>query len=274
MKTIIPIDWSEKEPQHFIQINSFGVEKNFPYSHSILREKGRIDHLLLYVSQGWIEVEICGEMQQVCAGQCAYIAPHDRHYYCFPLESHSRNYWMHFGGTVIDEVLSSLGITGSCVVSAHSRTSFEHILKRLAGICALDNPSLIPEQNSLLLQMLTLLNTRLAPELVNNENIYTISSYICEHYAEPLTTEDMARIACLSPSRFSHLFTRVIGCSPYHFLQKTRIDKAKYYLTMTSIPIQDIASMVGFNDPMYFSRIFSRYAGCSPREYRQAAIAH
>ena len=274
MRTFIPSDWSEKQTGHFIQINNFGLEQTYPYSYSVLREAGRIDHHLLYVSQGWIEVEIHGEMRRVCAGQCAYIAPHDRHYYCFPVESHSRNYWMHFAGSAIDEILSSLGITGSCVISLHSPTSCENVLRRLHGIYALDNPSLIPEQNSLLLQMLTLLNTRLAPELVNNENIYTISSYICEHYAEPLTTEDMARIACLSPSRFSHLFTRVIGCSPYHFLQKTRIDKAKYYLTMTSIPIQDIASMVGFNDPMYFSRIFSRYAGCSPREYRQAAIAH
>lgn len=269
MRTFIPTDWSEKSTQYFIQLNSFGLEKCFPFTYSVLREKGRADHHILYVSQGWIEVEIDGEMKQVGAGHCAYIAPHDRHYYSFPLESHSRNYWMHFGGSAIDEILSSLGITGSCVIPVHSRTSFENILRRLNGIQALDNPSLIPEQNSLLLQMLTLLNTRLAPELINNENIYTVSSYICEHFAEPLTTEDMARIACLSASRFSHLFTRVIGYSPYHFLQKTRIDKAKYYLSMTSIPIQDIASMVGFNDPMYFSRIFSRYVGCSPRRYRQ-----
>jgi AraC-like DNA-binding protein len=36
--------------------------------------------------------------------------------------------------------------------------------------------------------------------------------------------------------------------------------------------MNEIADMLGFDDPLYFSRVFKRQAGVSPREYRNKYI--
>lgn len=52
------------------------------------------------------------------------------------------------------------------------------------------------------------------------------------------------------------------------YITSTRIARAQGLLESTDYNISEIASIVGYENPLYFSRIFKKLVGVSPRKYR------
>ena len=86
--------------------------------------------------------------------------------------------------------------------------------------------------------------------------------------SEALTVRELAAIAGLSPSRFAHLFRRVVGVPPLRHLHALRMRRARRLLEESSLPIRDVMRQVGWKDPSHFSRDFKRQFGVGPRRYR------
>ena len=59
------------------------------------------------------------------------------------------------------------------------------------------------------------------------------------------------------------------GMTITDYITKRRIENAQDLLENTSFPVQDIASLSGYDDPAYFTRIFKKMTGISPRDYRK-----
>ena len=100
------------------------------------------------------------------------------------------------------------------------------------------------------------------------EGLRRAKAYIEEHYAEPITLEQLGAIAGLSPKRFSERFNLAFGKRPLAYLIGTRMDHATELLA-TPLLIKDIAPMVGYEDQFYFSRIYKKYCGISPETARK-----
>ena len=84
----------------------------------------------------------------------------------------------------------------------------------------------------------------------------------------PLRLAAMARLACLSPSRFSALFRKALGMPPAAYQRQQRLNRAKSQLVHTDKPVAQIAREAGFPDPFHFSKTFRQAAGLAPRAYR------
>ncbi|WCN37633.1 helix-turn-helix domain-containing protein [Aneurinibacillus uraniidurans] len=97
--------------------------------------------------------------------------------------------------------------------------------------------------------------------------------FIKEQLNERIMLEEVAQYCCLSKYHLSHLFKREVGLSVIDFINKLRLEKAKYYLETTDLTVQQIASQVGFQDASYFSRMFKKVHQFSPSEYRSRNIA-
>lgn len=183
----------------------------------------------------------------------------------------SRNYWIHFTGFSIEEILLSVNITKSTILPVHSCMQFERLLHQLLRVYTLKKSVHEQEENCLLLQLITLLSKDASPDYSSGyDDIYSIAGYICEHYNEPADLDSYAAMAHLSRSRFCHLFAELIGYSPYHYLQRIRMDKARELLLLSTLQVNEIAENIGLADPLYFSRIFKKYYGQSPQQYRQS----
>ena len=89
-----------------------------------------------------------------------------------------------------------------------------------------------------------------------------------EHYARRLTLGEIAAHVHLNPQSFSVLFKRETGQSVVDHLTHLRLEQAKCLLKDTSLPINQVAGQVGYEDPDYFSRLFHKVNGMSPRQYR------
>ena len=83
------------------------------------------------------------------------------------------------------------------------------------------------------------------------------------------SVEVLARIATLSPSRLTHLFTASLGIPPQRYVERERLTRAAQLLASTDRAVGEIARDVGWDDPLYFSRRFSQLHGHSPTAYRR-----
>ena len=93
-------------------------------------------------------------------------------------------------------------------------------------------------------------------------------AYIHEHFAEPITREDIAAHIGVSKGYLSRSFRNELGLGPIAYLNRYRVDQAKRLLIANQQTITDIAHTVGFADSNYFSRVFRREVGQSPKVYR------
>ncbi|MEN8600812.1 helix-turn-helix domain-containing protein [Microbacterium rhizosphaerae] len=54
-------------------------------------------------------------------------------------------------------------------------------------------------------------------------------------------------------------------------MRERRLDRTRYLLENTRIPLSDIAVMCGFGELSTFSRAFRRSSGVAPSQHRRAA---
>lgn len=96
-------------------------------------------------------------------------------------------------------------------------------------------------------------------------------------YAEPLTVEDLAAAAGLSPAHFSREFRRAFGETPHRYLLTRRLERAAALLRTTDHTVADVCLSVGLRSVGSFTTSFGRMFGMSPTAYRAAhppAAAH
>jgi len=97
--------------------------------------------------------------------------------------------------------------------------------------------------------------------------------HLATHLDKPLRRADAARVAHLSEPRLAELFREQVGLTPMQYLEQRRMARAMQLLESTSLPISQIAAMVGFEDPDYFTSRFRRRTGRTPRSYRRYTTA-
>lgn len=96
-----------------------------------------------------------------------------------------------------------------------------------------------------------------------------VIDYVHRSYAEGVNITEAARLAGLSPSYLSEVFSREMGEPFSRFVQRTRLRRARELVLGSTLPLSDIASLCGFADQSHMTRIFRRIAGTTPARLRQ-----
>jgi transcriptional regulator GlxA family with amidase domain len=90
------------------------------------------------------------------------------------------------------------------------------------------------------------------------------------HLDEPLTVEDLARRALMSPRTFARRFRDATGTTPLQWVLRQRILHAQHLLEATELPIEIVASRCGFGSATALRVHFRRATGTTPQSYRRA----
>ncbi|MDB5294770.1 MAG: rclR 2 [Phycisphaerales bacterium] len=85
-------------------------------------------------------------------------------------------------------------------------------------------------------------------------------------YARPLSVEELAKRAAMSPSMFHHYFKLVTASSPLQYLKRVRLDQARALMAHEGCNASTAATRVGYESASQFSREFRRLFGASPVE--------
>lgn len=93
--------------------------------------------------------------------------------------------------------------------------------------------------------------------------------FIHSHYQNPLSVNRIAE-ACHGPSsELQQIFIRIYGVSLMDYLDRVRMDQARYLLIHSGRFIKQIAELVGIPFAAEFSRKFKEKEGLTPTLYRR-----
>ncbi|MEF7613195.1 AraC family transcriptional regulator [Aquincola sp. MAHUQ-54] len=99
-----------------------------------------------------------------------------------------------------------------------------------------------------------------------------VVKFIDEHLARPISLNEVAEAAFLSPNYLSQLLKKQTGQAFVEWLTARRMQRARELLAHTGDRVSAIAKAVGFADEAYFARRFAQHFGMPPSKYRQSVV--
>ena len=112
---------------------------------------------------------------------------------------------------------------------------------------------------------------RPATVVAHHEAVERVIQTMHQRLDEPLTLQEISRIAYISPYHFNRIFRQITGIPPNQFLYALRLETAKRRLLMSNTSVTDVCFDVGYNSLGTFIRRFTALVGVSPSRFRSLA---
>ncbi|PZF82040.1 helix-turn-helix domain-containing protein [Jiangella anatolica] len=145
----------------------------------------------------------------------------------------------HVGGDPVDTVRASV----------LARRLAEHVVGHYAGIAPPHRP----------------LGGRLDRVLLDR-----VAGVVEARLGDPLTVDDLAAAATLSPFHFARAFKAATGLAPHEYVTARRMDRATSLLLRSRLSVPEVAYAVGLSNVSHFRRVFRRHTGFLPSQLRTA----
>jgi AraC family transcriptional activator FtrA len=108
------------------------------------------------------------------------------------------------------------------------------------------------------------------PTLAADDPIARTLDWVVGHLDEPMTVDEMAARAMLSPRSFARRFRAATGTTPMQWVLRQRVLHAQRLLETTNLPIDQVAARCGFGTATALRAHFRRVVGTTPTAYRSA----
>jgi AraC family transcriptional regulator len=183
--------------------------------------------------------------------------------------------WLHFYGSTSEEYFKLIYENFGPVISIGLYSQMVAFLDTIMNLKSMGVVQFEIKASCIILQMLTEImlsaHTQLDTSNSGSQNcqVEKVLSFIEENYTKNITLLDISRVACSSPYHFSRVFKKVTGFSPYEYLIKYIINKAKTFLRASELPVNEIAVQVGFESSSNFIKTFRELEHITPLKYRK-----
>jgi transcriptional regulator GlxA family with amidase domain len=104
-----------------------------------------------------------------------------------------------------------------------------------------------------------------------SDRVQNALAFARKNLRQPLTVEQLADAARLSPRQFTRVFRTETGQSPARAVENLRLEAARYMLEQGRLPVEEIARETGFGDRERMRRSFLRTFGQTPQAIRNAS---
>lgn len=102
--------------------------------------------------------------------------------------------------------------------------------------------------------------------------LHAAREYILEHFSEDCSLSRIAGEVNLSPNYLHTAFKEAFGETPYSYVTKKRIEKAKRLIAAGRQSMFDIALETGFCSGSHFTKVFRATTGMTPKEFRNSVV--
>lgn len=254
------------QPFYCTEAGCFYARRNY-----VASRRNTKSYLVFYTISGAGEVYQGGQLARVGRGQALLLDCSKPHRF---RTAHDRRHWYHcwanVDGTGVETlapIISPGHIQAIDVNDQEIRHGFDLLFSKIEQENARSISSLGLGVHEILAAMVT--GTAGDEDVPWQQTAVGIAqAYVAQHYAENITVADMADAASVSSSYLIRLFKRSLGTTPYNYLLRYRITKARELLDETNRPVVQVAHDVGFSNESNFSYRFSKMVGQSPRAYR------
>lgn len=145
-------------------------------------------------------------------------------------------------------------------------------LRQWAGLLKRDHSDALYEEALGLITILAIHKATMPalrqPPPLGRAPLALIDEFIEENLGSDLSLSSLAALAGLSRFHFSRAFKASTGETPYQHVLRRRMERARLLLAAGEMPIDEIASRLGFQDSAYFQRTFKSWVGMSVKEFR------
>ncbi|HEX7009502.1 MAG TPA: DNA-binding transcriptional regulator [Phycisphaeraceae bacterium] len=109
--------------------------------------------------------------------------------------------------------------------------------------------------------------------VVEHPGVERAVRYIREHLSEPFGIGCLLEQVRVSRRSLELGFKQSLGCTPYEFLCRARVARAKDLLAAPKrMKLSEVAAACGFTDLRRFRLVFTRCEGITPAEYRRRLV--
>lgn len=233
-------------------------------------------HLVHCVQSGRGSFHCLGREYHLEAGDCFIIFPGELISYTADSEEPWQYRWVALTGHYADELFARCGITATSPVIKQTGRKLPVWFRQIQKVLQPGRPENDLQAGGLLrlvfghwmsLSSASRTLPSEAPETEINRQVNQAIRWLTLQYAQPVSIDRLAQSLGYHRTHLSKIFKKHTGMSPMHFLLEIRMERAKLLL-QKPLTVEEVASSVGFADPLYFSRQFKKWHGCSPTEFR------
>lgn len=269
IKTIFPMTTKYEQNLPFV-VKGIGVQDSQDH---ILRPTGFPDYHWAQCSAGKGMLSIGGNKYEIKDGMGFFFQPNIPHEY-YPTEKPWQIHWLTFDGSAVPGLLSYLDLSPWRVVDIVDRQVVKQGLDDIYLSLSSENPDKILESSTLLYSFLAnLKNSTICTSGAQSgkpKQLLPIISYMENNYAKYTSVQELADIIGVTSFHLCRLFKQEFQLSPFKYLTRLRIQKAKELLVaFPDMTIQSISEKVGYNTPSYFCRVFKEHEDITPTEFRE-----
>jgi AraC-like DNA-binding protein len=96
------------------------------------------------------------------------------------------------------------------------------------------------------------------------EQVHRAVRWLRNHFADPVSIEQLATIAGMSTSALHQHFKTITGLSPLRYRTRLRVQEARRLMIADGLDAASAGFQVGYGSPSQFSRDYTRALGVSP----------
>lgn len=255
-----------------IGVNNAGFTKIDSANLSTYRPEGRKDYQLIFVKSGICYLNLNNTEIPIPQNNIIVYRPYESQHYKFFKQDRTEIFWVHFGGTWVEEIFKEIGITDlKHFPYTHSEAfigTVNFIMNELRKNEPLCNMNCIAKLMELFVAI-GRRNEEVSFSVPNPTLMDKICLDIANNYFLETTNEEYASKYNMSVSYFIKSFKAATGTTPQQFKALQRLRNAENLLSETDLKITEISHLLGFADSLYFSKFFNKTKGMSPSEFRQ-----
>jgi transcriptional regulator GlxA family with amidase domain len=105
-----------------------------------------------------------------------------------------------------------------------------------------------------------------------NKSLFEVISLMENNIEEPLSREELARLAGMSQRQLQRLFREHLGMTPTHYYLTLRLRRARELLLQTDMSIMHITMACGFQSACHFSKSYRDSFGTAPTRERRRQL--
>lgn len=223
----------------------------------------RTYYLLHLVERGKGYVERSGVKTYLKEGEAFLIYPDEIVTYCSDTDDPWEYSWISFSGSYAPKLVS---LTTEKLVMPYKKSGLIALLTAFESK-ADDCLTAV----SALFEVLKSIKTDVATPKM--DSVELALNYIENNYFRAVDVGALAKRFGFSRSHFTMLFIKKVGESPYEYLTKIRVARAKEFLKSTDYSVEEIAYSVGFSSLQRFSDTFKKRVGVSPLNFKKSLKA-
>jgi AraC family transcriptional regulator len=239
-----------------------------------VERKGLKYLLFVYTVQGKGRLRYRGTETEVSAGQSFFISYDEEHAYRSIGNSWEIK-WVRFEAIEGVDYFHSLVEKSRYIQHLYNPFKIEAhlnaIIQHASTASPLTDYVMVEELTSLLTQLYSerYQENRLKLPHSAVAAVQEAAGFIERNFDKEVEIKAIASRHHMDPYAFIRLFKKQTGTTPYEYLLRLRIMRARYLLEETSLSVNEISDRIGFNNVNNFIRKFKNLTAMTPLKYRE-----